>query len=94
MLFSIKEAAVEAVMDKEKELGEANFQLQELGNAYTEQTEISNNTIQILEQKLSHYDSRLNEHSSLFMDKITQMEVEIKFFRRFKNFVLGGDREK
>ena len=76
-MISIRDAAVEAVMDKEKELCETKLQMEEMDAFYKEQIEISQNTIQVLEAKINHMDNSKSDHSSLFMDKIKQLEVLI-----------------
>jgi len=74
-MVSIRDAAIEAIIDKEKELYETKFQMEEMEMFYKEQIDISSNTIQLLEAKLSSVDSNKSDHSSLFMDKIKQLEV-------------------
>lgn len=81
-MISIRDAAVEAVMDKEKELCEAKMQMEEMELFYKEQIEISQNTIQIMEAKMNHMDSSKSDHSSLFMDKIKQLEVFFYFSKK------------
>jgi hypothetical protein len=49
--------------------------MEEMEMFYKEQIDISSNTIQLLEAKLSSVDSNKSDHSSLFMDKIKQLEV-------------------
>ena len=78
-LSSIRDAAIEAVMDKEKEICENKAQFEELESFYKEQIDISLNTIQILEAKLAKFSTNTEDtnRSELFMDKIQQLEVYI-----------------
>lgn len=85
-MISIRDAAIEAVMDKEQEIAEAKAKMEEMETFFKEQVEISLNSIQVLEGKLAHYESSKSNHSSLFMDKIKQLEVFYRF-RQIYNLI-------
>lgn len=65
-------------MEKEQEMCELKFQLEELENFHKEQTEYYENTIHMLESKLLKINSEKNCNSELLIDKLKKLEVFIK----------------
>lgn len=75
-VVSIRDAAIEAVMEKEQEISEIKFQYEEFENFHRDQMEISQNTINILEAKLAQLDKEKEySRSDLFSGKIKELEV-------------------
>lgn len=71
----MRDASIEAVMEKEQEICELKFQIEELENFNKEQTEYFQNTIQVLESKLSRINSEKTSNSELLIDKLKNLEV-------------------